>query len=228
LGPSRGTPCSCDTKSIDNLIAEANDAAMVEVEVVAAAQPQEAEDDDLDGLFDDEEVAPATSDEQVVLLASFETARHKEDTRLFIAAEREALSAMLMVRAAASKHAAEELEAAALQRTNRLLVRERAVAEMAAEEAELGAALAEESARDRVCWEADWEANRAAARSRCDAANATAADLEARRWGKVERCHRARQEAAIACAQQAIDDAAPRVERPWADVVAEDDDVAEE
>jgi hypothetical protein len=44
----------------------------------------------------------------------------------------------------------------------------------------------------------------------------------------VERCRRARQEAAIARAQQAIDDAVPRVERPWADVVAEDDDVAEE
>jgi hypothetical protein len=28
--------------------------------------------------------------------------------------------------------------------------------------------------------------------------------------------------------QQAIDDAAPRVERPWADVVDVDDDVAEE
>jgi hypothetical protein len=44
----------------------------------------------------------------------------------------------------------------------------------------------------------------------------------------VERCRRARQEAAIAHAQQANDDAAPRVERPWADVVAVDDDVSEE
>jgi hypothetical protein len=55
-----------------DLIAEADDAAMAEVEVVAAAQPQEAEDDNLDGLFDDEEVAPATSDEQAVLLASID------------------------------------------------------------------------------------------------------------------------------------------------------------
>jgi hypothetical protein len=166
-----------------DLIAEADDAAMAEVEVVAAAQPQEAEDDDLDdldGLFDDEKVAPATSDEQAVLLASFETARREEDTRLFMAVEREALSAMLVVRAAAAK---------------------RAATEMAAEEAELGAALAEESARDRARWEADWEAKRAAARSRRDAANAAAADLEARRREKVERCRRARQEAAIARAQ---------------------------
>jgi hypothetical protein len=186
-----------------DLIAEADDAAMAEVEVVAAAQPQEAEDDDLDGLFDDEKVVSAMSDEQAVLLASFETARREEDTRLFMAAEREALSAMLVVRAAAAK---------------------RVAAEMAAEEAALGAALAEEIARDR----ARWEANRAAARSRRDAANVAAADLEARRWGKVERCLCARQEVAIARAQQAIDDAAPRVEWPWADVVAEDDDVAEE
>jgi hypothetical protein len=135
------------------LIAEADDVAMAEVEVVAAAQPQEAEDDDLDGLFDDEKVTPATSDEQAVLLASFEIARREEDTRLFMAAEREALSAMLVVRATAAK---------------------RAAAEMAAEEAELGAALAEESARDRTRWEADWEANRAAARRRRDAANAAA------------------------------------------------------
>jgi hypothetical protein len=99
---------------------------------------------------------------------------------------------------------------------------------MAAEEAELGAALAEESARDRARWKADWEANRAATRSRRDAANAVAADLEARWRGKVERCRRARQETAIARAQQAIDDAAPRVERPWADVVAVDDDASEE
>jgi hypothetical protein len=186
-----------------DLIAETDNAAMAEVEVVAAPQPQEAEDDDLDGLFDDEKVAPATSDEQAVLLASFETARREEDTRLFMAAEQEALSAMLMVHATATKCAAEE---------------------MAAKEAALGAALAEEIARDR----ARWEANRAAARNRRDAANAAAADLEARRRGKVEHCRRARQEAAIARAQQAIDDAVARVERPWADVVAEDDDVAEE
>jgi hypothetical protein len=88
--------------------------------------------------------------------------------------------------------------------------------------------LAEEIARDRARWEADWEANRAAARSRRDAANAAADDLEAPRRGKVEHCRRARQEAAMARAQQAIDDAAPRVERPWADVVDVDDDVAEE
>jgi hypothetical protein len=50
-----------------DLIAEADDVAMAKVEVVAAAQPQEAEDD---GLFDDEKVAPATSNEQAVLLAS--------------------------------------------------------------------------------------------------------------------------------------------------------------
>jgi hypothetical protein len=46
---------------------------------------------------------------------------------------------------------------------------------MAAEEAALGAALAEEIARDRARWEAD----RAAACSRRDAANAAVADLEA-------------------------------------------------
>jgi hypothetical protein len=154
-----------------DLIAEADDAAMAEVEVVAAAQPQEAEDDELDGLFDDEKVAPPTTDEQAVLLASFETARREEDTRLFMAAEREALSAMRVVRAAAAK---------------------RAASEMAAEETALSAALAEEIARDRARWEADWEANRAAARSRRDAANAAAADLEAPRRGKVEHCRRAR------------------------------------
>jgi hypothetical protein len=64
-------------------------------------QPQEAEDDDLDGLFDDEKVAPATTNEQAVRLASFETVRREEDMRLFMAAEWEALSTTLVVRAAA-------------------------------------------------------------------------------------------------------------------------------
>jgi hypothetical protein len=42
---------------------------------------------------------PATMDEQVALLASFETAHHEQVTRQFMAAEREALATMLMVRA---------------------------------------------------------------------------------------------------------------------------------
>jgi hypothetical protein len=57
----------------------------------------------------------ATTDEQVVLLASFETAHRELVTRQFMATEREALTAMLVVRANAARetaHVAAQEEAA--------------------------------------------------------------------------------------------------------------------
>jgi hypothetical protein len=49
---------------------------------------------------------PATMDEQVVLMASFETAHREEGTRQFMAAEQDALAAMLVVRANAVREVA--------------------------------------------------------------------------------------------------------------------------
>jgi hypothetical protein len=51
-------------------------------------------------------VAPAMTDEQVALMASFKMAHRKESTRQSMALEREALAAMLVVRANVTKEAA--------------------------------------------------------------------------------------------------------------------------
>jgi hypothetical protein len=90
-----------------------DDAAMADTYVVGMVVPQEQpnkEDgasNDIEALFDDGDVAmPATTDEQVALMASFETAHREESTRLFMATKREALMAMLVVRTTAAREAA--------------------------------------------------------------------------------------------------------------------------
>jgi hypothetical protein len=114
-------------RAVVDLVLSANDAAMAEAYVVGMVMPQEQHveevgmSDDIDALFGDsddgEVVAPAMMDEQVALMASFETAHGEESTRQFMAAEREALAAMLVVRANAAREAvrvAAEEEAACM------------------------------------------------------------------------------------------------------------------
>jgi hypothetical protein len=101
---------------------------------------------DIEALFDDSDdgdvVAPATTDEQVALMASFEMAHREQSTRQFMAAEREALVAMLVVRANAAREAT---HVAAEEETARVAARVVEVAlELAAREE---AAVAEEAAR---------------------------------------------------------------------------------
>jgi hypothetical protein len=89
---------------------------MAEAYVVGMVVPQEqhveevGSSDDIEALFGDsddgEVVAPAMTDELVALMASFETAHREESTREFMAAEREALTAMLAVCANAAREAA--------------------------------------------------------------------------------------------------------------------------
>jgi hypothetical protein len=142
--------------------------------------------DDIEALFSDsddgEVVAPVMTDEQVALMASFETAHREESTRQFMAAEWEALSAMLVVRANAAREAvrvaAEEevacVAARAVEAALDLAAREeaavveevaheaaRAVArEEQAEEAAAEAAAQEEMAWDRRRWDEDMAAAR--------------------------------------------------------------------
>jgi hypothetical protein len=92
-----------------DLIASADDAAMAEAYVVGMVVLQEqhvqevSASNDIEALFGDSDdsdmVAPVMTNEQVALMASFEMAHREESTRQFMAAEREALAAMLMVRA---------------------------------------------------------------------------------------------------------------------------------
>jgi hypothetical protein len=176
-----------------DLVVSADDAAMVEAYVVGMVvlQEQHVEEvgasDDIEALFgesnDGEVVTPVTMDEQVALMASFEMAHCKESTHQFMAAEREALAAMLMVHAntvrEAARVAAEEeatrLAARAAEAALDLAAREEAAAaeEMAceadravarveelAEEAVVEAAAQEEMARDRRHWDEDMAAAR--------------------------------------------------------------------
>jgi hypothetical protein len=87
---------------------------MAEAYVVGMVVPQEQPNEEdcasneIEALFDDSidgnMAVPATMDEQVVvLLASFDTVDREEVKRQFIAAEREAPVAMLVVRANAVK-----------------------------------------------------------------------------------------------------------------------------
>jgi hypothetical protein len=73
--------------------------------------------DDIEALLgessDGDVVMPAMMDKQVAVLASFETAHREEGTCQFMAAEREALAAMLVVRANAAREAARVAKAAA-------------------------------------------------------------------------------------------------------------------
>jgi hypothetical protein len=111
---------------------------------------------------------PVTTDEQVEQLASFETAHREQVTRQFMAAEREALAAMLAVHANAAREAArvaaqeeagheavraaEEAAVMAVQEeATRAVVR----AEETAEEATADAAAWAEMARYRRRWDED-------------------------------------------------------------------------
>jgi hypothetical protein len=99
-----------------DIVALADDAAMAEAYVVGMVVPQEQPDkeddasDHIEALFGDSSnsdvVVPAMMDEQVALLTSFETMHHEEGTRQFMAAEREALAAMIVVRANATREVA--------------------------------------------------------------------------------------------------------------------------
>jgi hypothetical protein len=116
--------------------------------VVPQELPDEEDsvDDDIEALFGDSSdgdvVVPATTDKQVALLASFETAHREQGTRRFMAAEREALVAMLVVCANAAREvtrvATQEEAAHAAARADEL-----------AEEAVADATTQEEMARDR-------------------------------------------------------------------------------
>jgi hypothetical protein len=178
-GPFLGPYCA----AVD-LVASADDAAMAEAYVVGMVVPQEqhveevSASDDIEALFgdsDDSEVAaPATTDEQVALMASFETAHREESTRQFMAAEREALSAMLLVRANAAREAARVAaraaeaaldlaareEAAAAEEVAREAARAVARPEEQAEEAAAEAAMQAEMARDRRRWDEEMAAAR--------------------------------------------------------------------
>jgi hypothetical protein len=88
-------------------------------------------------------VAPATTDEQVALMASFEMVHREESTRQFMAAEWEALASMLVVRANAARKAA---RVAAEEEAARVATH---AAEVALElAARVEAAVAEEAARE--------------------------------------------------------------------------------
>jgi hypothetical protein len=174
-----------------DLIASADHTAMAEAYVVGMVVPQEQHveevgaSDDIEALFSDsddgEVVASVMTDEQVALMASFETAHREESTRQFMAAEREALSAMLVVHANAAREAvrvaAEEevarVAARAVEVALDLAAREEAAAvEVAHETARAVAreeqaeeAAAEVAAQKEMAWDrCRWDENMAAAR----------------------------------------------------------------
>jgi hypothetical protein len=101
VGPFLGT-----YRAAVDLVASADDAAEAEAYVVGMVVPQEQPDeeddasDDIEALFgdssDDDVVMAPTADEQMVLMASFETVHREEGTHQFMAAERDALAAMLV------------------------------------------------------------------------------------------------------------------------------------
>jgi hypothetical protein len=73
-------------------------------------EQKDSASDDIKVLFGDfskaDAAVPAMTDEQVALLPSYETTHHEQVTRQFMATEREALLAMLMVRANTAREAA--------------------------------------------------------------------------------------------------------------------------
>jgi hypothetical protein len=128
--------------------------------VVPQKQPDKEDgvDDDIEALFGDtsdgDVIVPATMDEQVALLASFKTAHQEEGTRQFMAAEREALAAMLVVHANAAREAmrvAAKEEAARMAEAACAAARE----EELTEEATADATAQEEMAKDRRRWDDD-------------------------------------------------------------------------
>jgi hypothetical protein len=161
-----------------DLVPSADDAAMAKAYVVGMVVPQEQHEeevganDDIEALFggsfEDDIVEPEMTDKQVALLASFETAHHEEGTCQFMTAEREALAAMLVVRANKAREAACVLAEA--KATLELAAREEAAhakeaaheanravarAEELTEEAAADAAAQEEMSRDRCHWDDD-------------------------------------------------------------------------
>jgi hypothetical protein len=111
---------------------------------------------DIEALFgdssNDDAAMSAMMDEQVALLASFKTAHREQVTRQFMAAEREALATMLVVRTKAAREAArvtKEIVAMVV------VARDAARAEELAEEEAPSATAREEMARDRCRWDKD-------------------------------------------------------------------------
>jgi hypothetical protein len=88
---------------------------MPEAYMVGMVVPQEQAEEEEDGASNDSEalyggtdddvIVPATINKQVALLALFKTAHREEVTRKFMAAKREALAAMLAVRANMAREA---------------------------------------------------------------------------------------------------------------------------
>jgi hypothetical protein len=119
-------------------------------------------------------VAPVMTDEQVVLMASFEMEHRDESTRQFMAAEQEALAAMLVVCANMAREAARVAaraveaaldlasweEAAVAEGAAHEAAHEVARAEELAEEAATEAVVQEEMARDRHRWDEDMATTR--------------------------------------------------------------------
>jgi hypothetical protein len=99
-----------------NFVTSADDVDMAEAYVVGMVVSQEhpnEEDgvsDNIEALFDDssdgDPAVSVTTDEQVALLASFETMHREDGTRPYMATERKALAAMSVVRANAAREAA--------------------------------------------------------------------------------------------------------------------------
>jgi hypothetical protein len=107
---------------------------------------------------------PAITDEQAALFALFEIAHHKEAMRQFVAAEREALAAMLVVQANAAREATRvvfmEVACVTVEEAATVVAQEAAQAEELAEEAATKAAARKEMAKDRACWDEDIAAAR--------------------------------------------------------------------
>jgi hypothetical protein len=148
-----------------DLVASADDAAEAEAYVVGLVVPKEQPDkeddvsDDIEALFGDSSdgdvVMPATTDEQVALMSSFVMAHREEGTRQIMAVDRDALVAMLVVRANAAREAARVAEAEAELATREEAARAVMQAEELAEEAAEEATTQEEMARDRHRWDDD-------------------------------------------------------------------------
>jgi hypothetical protein len=131
---------------------------------------EDSTSNDIEALFGDssdgDAVVPTMADEQVALLASFETAHREEGTRQFMVAEREALATMLVVRANAARKAARVVDCVA-EASAELAAQEEAARAVAragelAKEAATKAAAQEEMARDRHRWDEDMAAVRCA------------------------------------------------------------------
>jgi hypothetical protein len=198
---------------------------MAEAYVVGMVVPQEQRveevgaSNDIEALFGDndggEVEAPATTDEQVELMASFEMAHREENMRRFMAAEREALAAMLMVRANAAREAVrvaagEEAARAAEAALDMAAREEAAAAEEVAREAARAVARAEEQAEEAAAAEAAAQEEMAWDRRRWDEDMAAARRL--REVHKLATHHHQAQRA-----RQAGDEGSNTVDLGWGD-----------